>query len=176
MSHFNKAWSTISRMPMNCGIVYNGKFAFGAKNGMVYLGFDGYRDGDDYLQENYGNEITGQFLATFQDYGSSTSNKRAQRIRLVGRAEGNPGYVAAIRSEFSPDARLEPPAPVIQGGALWDVALWDSDLWYARSAPFKKWFGVAGFGKKLAAQVAMRGLGQTVLTDYEVTFEEGIGL
>jgi hypothetical protein len=176
MSSFNHGWATITNMPTLCFTNFNGATFAGTKDGKIYLCFDGYKDGANFDDANVGSQVTGFFQTGFYDMGSPTQNKRVQRLKLLGMCNGTPGYVAAVRSEYDIQDMIESPPPQIQGQSLWDVALWDHDLWYSRSATFKKWFGVAAFGKKLSTVVAVRGLGYTLLTDYEVTFEAGLGL
>lgn len=176
MGHFAKAWSTISEFPAYCCEIFDGKFFFGTKDGYIGLGFSGHHDVASYDGSEMGNEVTGFFQTGFYDFGSPTANKRATRVRLLGRCDGTPGYIASVKSEYELETLLVAPGPVINNVPLWDVALWDQAVWQARSSTFKKWFGVAGFGKKLAVLIAVRGLGYTLLTDYELTFEEGGGL
>jgi hypothetical protein len=178
MGHFSKAWSTVSSFPSLCVTVFDGKFMFGSSDGMVYQGFTGFLDGSSYDETIPGSEITGMFQTGFYDLGTPTANKRVQRIRLLGIADGIPGYIASVRSEYDLTLGTTPPDPPAQNivSPLWDVAIWDQAYWQARATTLRKWFGVAGFGKKLAVQMAVRGRGSTLITDYELTFEEGIGL
>ena len=176
MGHFSKAWSTISGFPDHCVVEFNGRIFAGSVTGKVYQLFNGPKDNASYDSTVPGIEVTGTFQTGFSDLGSPSANKRLQRIRLLGDADGIPSFLAYIRSEYD----LSPgvvATPLITGSpSSWNVAQWDLATWQARSVTLRKWFGVAGFGKKLAVQVNVRGTGKTLLTDYEVTYEEGIGL
>lgn len=176
MSHFSKAWSTHTNIPALCAEVFQGQMYFGTKDGKIALAFSGFHDGASYDGVEQGNEVTGYLQTGFYDMGSSTANKRATRLRLLGRCDGNPGYMAAIKSEYDLENMIQAPGPAANDKPLWDVALWDQATWQSRTSTFKRWFGVSSFGKKLSVQIAIRGLGYTLLTDYEVTFTEGIGL
>jgi hypothetical protein len=176
VTHFTKAWSSLTNFPAHCAVLYQGGMIFGTAGGKVYQGFKGYRDGDSYDGVHTGAEVTGIFQTAFFDFGSPSANKRAQRVKLLGRSDGLPGFIAVIRDEYNIENPPSVPSPPFRSTSLWDIALWDNDLWQSRATTFGKWFGVAGFGKKLSTQVAIRSLGYTLVTDYEVTYEEGIGL
>ena len=176
MSHFSKAWATHNNIPTFCLVVYQGLLYTGSRDGKVYLMFSGDKDGASYDGTVAGTEVTGTFQTAFNDMGSPTMNKRASRVRLLGISDGKPSFLAYIRSEynFTLGVAATPNPPT--AGSLWDVGLWDEATWQSRTATLKKWFGVSGFGKKLAVQISVRAAGKTLLTDYEVTFTEGIGL
>jgi hypothetical protein len=176
MSHFNRSWTTFTVMEPYAAVVHEGTFMFSDREGKLYQGFYGYQDGASYDETVEGNEVTGQFQTGFHDYGTPNANKRAQRVRILGRSDGTPTYLLRVVPEYSFEDMPNPGGAAVFGSALWDVALWDSDLWQARAATWKKWFGVASFGKRLALQAAVRGSGYTLVTDYEITFETGIGL
>jgi hypothetical protein len=149
---------------------------WGGADGRVYQGFTGFTDNASWDGTEPGTYVTGYFQTGFYDYGTPTQNKRAQRIRLVGLCDGTPGYIARIVSEYDFTFTGSPSNTSSSGTSLWDSATWDQSMWQSQAATFKKWYGVAGFGKKLSTQVAVRGLGATIVTDYEVTYENGIGL
>ena len=94
----------------------------------------------------------------------------------MGITDGQPSFLAYMRSEYdlTVGVAATPNPPV--AGSSWNVGQWASATWQANSATLRKWFGVAGFGKKLALQISVRGGGRTTLTDYEVTYTEGLGL
>lgn len=176
MSHFNRSWTTFTVMEPYTAALHEGQFIFSDRNGKLYQGFTGYKDGTTYDETVAGNEVTGQFQTGFHDYGTPNSNKRAQRVRILGRTDGTPTYILRLVPEYEFSDMPTPGAASSTVSFLWDVALWDDALWQARSASWKKWFGVASFGKRLALQAAIRGSGYTLVTDYEITYETGIGL
>ncbi len=187
MDHFTKGWSTITNFPAYCAVVYQGQMYFGTidmvygdvsqyQGGRIAQAFSGYKDDASLTDVAIGAEVTGFFQSGFYDFGSPTKNKRAQRVRMLGVSDGVPGYVIVVKSEYDVSSSITAPPPLSGNQSLWDVALWDQAIWAARATTFKKWFGVAGFGKKLSTAAAIRGSGFTLITDYEVTFEEGIGL
>jgi len=176
MGHFSKAWTTHSNIPTFSLVVYRGLMLGGTKGGKVYEMFSGANDNASYDGTVPGTEVTATFQTNFSDYGSPTLNKRVGRVRLLGLSDGQPSFLAYMRAEYdlTQGVSATPNSPI--GRSSWDVATWDAATWQARSSTFKKWFGVAGFGKKIAAQFSVRGTGKTLVTDYEATFEEGIGL
>lgn len=176
MSHFGKGWNTLTIMEPYCALVHEGQFIFSDRLGKVYQGFYGYQDNTSFDESVVGSEVVGQFQTGFFDYGSPNSNKRAQRVRILGQADGLPAYVLAMEPEYNLSNLPNVGAPSINTGALWDVALWDQAMWQSKAGYWAKWFGVACFGKRLSLQAAIRGTGYTLVTDYEVTYEEGIGL
>jgi len=176
-SSINRGWSTVTNFDALCSVVHEGAFYFGTRDGYVCKGFVGYRDGDNWDGSSEGDEVTGQFLTGFFDYGSPTKNKILTRVRMLGLVDGEPSVRVAVRKEYEMQTLMSVSAPASLGsGALWDHALWDVATWQSGQLTFNRWIGIAGFGKKLALQVAVRGTGATLLTDYEVTFKEGYGL
>jgi hypothetical protein len=176
MTHFSQAWSVFAGFPAYCAGRFAGQMIIGSKTGKVYQGLFGYRDGTTVDQVTPGSEIVGTVQTGFSDCGSPTQNKRAQRVKLSGRADGIPGYIAKVNGEYEFTRAAQPTDGYYSSGSLWDVGIWDEAVWLAQSVSFGKWFGVAGVDKKLAVQIRLRGSGYTLLTDYEMTFEEGIGL
>jgi len=176
MSAITKAWSSMTNVDPLCAEIYDSQLFVGDRNGFIKLCFFGYRDGDSYNSAVEGSEVTARFMTGFYDYGSPNMNKRISRVRLLGVSDGVPSYVIKMKSEYDMNELLSTPSPVRVAGALWDVALWDVQYWQFPQKTFKSWYGVRGFGKKISTQIAIRGSGYTLLTDYEVTYEEGIGL
>ena len=176
MGHFSKAWTTTSNIPTYSLVVYRGLMFAGAKNGKVYQMFSGSNDNASYDGTVAGTEVTGTFQTGFNAYETPSVNKRVSRVRLLGISDGQPSFLAYTRREydFTYGVAATPNPPTNK--SAWDVAQWDAATWQARSATMAKWFGLAGFGKKLALQVSIRGTGKTLITDYEVTYTEGIGL
>lgn len=177
MSHFGNSWSNMTQMDILTAIFAQGNFIFADRGGKVFLGFTGFRDAASYDgTTTVGAEVTGTFATSFQSYGSPNSNKRAQRIRLLGRIGGSVSFGAKLRGEYDLSSPPSVPSPASSAPSIWDVNKWNESLWQTPRASFSKWFGTAGFGKLLSLQVSIRGLGSILLTDYEVTYEEGIGL
>lgn len=168
-------WSTITGIEPLCGDMYNGNFIYGTRDGYLNVGFYKFLDGDTYDEAGDGSEVTGRFLSGFFDYGSPTKNKRATRVRLLGLSDGVPAWAVKLKNEYDLSEFPSVTSPLSSLPSFWDVALWDLGAWLITSITFKKWVGVASFGKKLATQVAIRGSGYTLVTDYEVTFTEGLG-
>lgn len=175
MNAITKAWASTSDMNPLCAEVYGGQFIFGDRDGWIKLGFSGFRDGDNYDSSVQGTDVTAKLQAGFSDFGSPSQNKRATRVRLLGIAELVPSYRMRVVSEYDMQVSMSTPSPLQPAGALWDVALWDAAYWQLSQQTFKKWFGVAGFGKLLSLQLAIRGGGYTLITDYEITYQEGLG-
>ena len=176
MSSLSRAWSTLADMDMKCGVIFNGDFYFGTKNGDVCQGFFGAYDGASVDGNLSGTEITSRSQGAFLDYGSPSVNKRMTRVKILGLANGQPSYRIVARSEYDFLTSISAPAPVAQPGSLWDAALWDLGVWSQSQQTFGGWFGVAGFGKKLSTLISIRSNGGTVITDLEATYLEGNGL
>jgi hypothetical protein len=176
MSHFNRSWTTVTVMEPYCAVLYEGQFMFSDRVGKLYQGFFGYDDKASYDGTVEGNEVTGQFQTGFHDYGTPNANKRVQRVRVLGRSDGHPTYLMKLVPEYDLGDLPNPGGASVTIAALWNVAIWDTAMWQSHSATWKKWFGVASFGKRLSLQCAVRGSGYTLVTDYELTFETGIGL
>jgi hypothetical protein len=176
MSHFNRSWTTFTVVEPYTAVLHEGQFIFSDRNGKVYQGFYGPNDNASYDGTVEGDQVTAQFQTGFHDYGTPNSNKRAQRVRILGRSDGHPTYLMKMVPEYDLDDLPTPGGAAVEVDALWNVALWDAVMWQSHAATWKKWFGVSSFGKRLALQAAVRGSGYTLVTDYEITFETGIGL
>lgn len=176
MNSITKGWSSISNVDPLCAEIFQSQIFFGDRLGFIKLGYFGYRDGDSFDSAVEGNEVTARFMTGFYDFGTPSSNKRVSRIKLLGVSDGKPSYIIKIKSEYDLTELMNADSPVKRSGALWDVALWDVSYWQFPQQTFKAWFGVRGFGKKFSTQLAIRGQGYTLVTDYEVTYEEGNGL
>lgn len=169
-------WGTMSVVEPLCAAVYEGKFFYGDRLGYVRQGFIGYRDGDNNDSSVVGAEVTARFITGFDDHDSPNANKTATRVRLLGLSDGNPSFHLKLLPEYRLQDIISTISPAALVGSLWDSAVWDSSYWLSGSQTFDRWVGVAAFGKKLALQVAIRGTGATLVTDYEVTYKEGNGL
>lgn len=176
MSAFTKGWSSVANVDPLCMAVFQGSVYFGDRNGYMKQAFFGYRDGDSYNSATLGSEVTARFITGFYDFGTPTANKTPTRVRLLGVCDGVPAYRIKVKGEYDISETLSTPAPATPSGALWDSAIWDMSFWQFAQQTFKRWFGVSGFGKKLSVQLAIRGSGYTLVTDYEVTYKEGNGL
>ena len=106
----------------------------------------------------------------------SSDLKRALRTKFYGLAEGQPAIYVLFKEEYDLNQLLNVNSPANTSKSVWDTAKWDDTLWDLQRGSFRRWIGVAAVGKKLSMQCAVRGAGETLLTDYEVLFEEGINL
>jgi hypothetical protein len=175
MGMFRTSWSFFTGMDMLCGYVFQGSFYWGSRDGKLYLGFNGYKDKASYDGSVVGSEVIGQVQCRFADYGTPSSNKRLQRVRILGRSDGTPAVNVKVVPEYDLGSSPTTNAPLPQGTDLWDIGLWNQAIWNGGQATLNKWIGVRGFGKRLSLALAVRGLGSTLLSDYEVTYEEGGG-
>ena len=176
MNSITQAWSTYSNMDMLCACLYDGQYIFGTRTGEVGIGFVGTRDGDYSDGSTLGVEVTARIQTGFHALGSPTMNKRALRTKFYGLAEGDPAIYVVFKEEYDLNQLLNVNSPVNTSKSVWDTAKWDQTLWDLQRGSFRRWIGVGATGKKLSMQCAVRGSGETLLTDYEVLFEEGINL
>jgi hypothetical protein len=176
MNSITNAWSTVSDLNLLCGDLWEGKMIAGDRDGQVVHAFTGSNDGVSSDGSVVGAAVTARMQGSFLGYDSDTQNKRALRVKVYGLADGVPTFYATMKSEYDLKQLISVPSPVDTTAAVWDSALWDGALWDSFIGSFHKWFGVSGFGKKLSLQMAMRGSGPTIFTDYEFTYEVGIGL
>jgi hypothetical protein len=96
-------------------------------------------------------------------------------VRILGRSDGTPAINVKVVPEYDLGSSPTTNAPLPQGTDLWDIGRWNQAIWNGGQATLNKWIGVRGFGKRLSLALAVRGLGSTLLSDYEVTYEEGGG-
>lgn len=178
LSSASNGWSTTQNFEPYYGDIYEGKFIYGTRDGHVVQGFLGHRDGDSWDSSTLGSDPTARFTTGFNDMGTPNSNKQAGRLKLYGFAEGQVSYYAQVKSEYDIANLLFVSGMPGVSGSFWDdpTALWDSALWGGAYTSFHRWFGVSSFGKKLSVQVAIRGTGYVMVSDYEITYKEGIGL
>jgi hypothetical protein len=176
MNSIINAWSTITEMDMLCAEVYQGQLVYGTRDGNVIRGLFGYQDGVSSDGTVLGSEVTGRMMGSFQDLGSPTANKRALRVKVYGFVDSQPSIYVVMKDEYRINDLLSTPAPVLAVMPSWDIAVWDKALWNSVTGSLRRWIGVTGYGKKLSTQMAVRGAGKVLLTDYELLFETGIGL
>lgn len=176
MNGLTRAWTTCTNMDILCSCTFQGEFYYGTSDGWVKKGFTGYRDGDNFDSSVLGQLVTGRMITGFYDFETGSSNKRATRVRLLGLAEGDISYHIVVRNEYKFRELFGVSDPVPGGSSVWDTAIWDAALWADALRTFDDWYGVAGFGKRLSVQLAIRGTAGTTLTDYEVTYQDGLGL
>jgi len=176
MNSITQAWSTYSNIDTLCACLFDGQFVFGTRTGEIGIGFVGSRDGDQSDGITLGTEVTARIQTGFHGLGSPTMNKRALRTKFYGQAEGLPAIYVVFKEEYDINQLLNVNSPAPTGKSVWDTAKWDQTTWDLQRGSFRRWIGVAATGKKLSMQCAVRGTGETLLTDYEVLFEEGINL
>lgn len=176
MNSITNAWATVSNMGALDGDVYKGRFIFGTREGYVCEGFVGHQDNVPADGSSTGSEVTARLQAAFLDYGKPTLNKRLLRTKQYGQVDVDPSMYVTFKSEYNLNELVSTPAPVSIDLPSWDNALWDEAIWNANTGSLRRWIGVAAYGKKLSLQLAARGSARTVLTDYEVTYEVGLGL
>lgn len=177
MNSHTAGWCTISNIDIYCATVFQGNLMVGTSKGEIIQAFYGYRDGDSADGTLFGNEVTGRMQGSFLDYGSPNNNKRMLRIKMYGNSEGIPAFLVVFKDEYNLQEFLNVSAPASRASSLWDVGIWDESQWLAGVASFRKWIGVAAYGKKLSLQLVVRGAGPTTFTDFEVLFESAqIGL
>jgi hypothetical protein len=176
MNSLNNSWATITNMDILCSDLYRGQLVFGTRKGEVCKGFVGYRDGVASDSSSSGAEVTGRIQTSFHAYGQDTMNKRMLRIKVYGISDGIPSIYPKYVSEYDVNNILNVPSPVLTPTASWDNATWDQAIWDSAAQSFRRWIGVAGWGKRLSLQMAVRGTGKTLLTDFESLFEQGYNL
>ena len=176
MNSITQAWSTYSNMDPLCACLYDGQYIFGTRTGEVGVGFVGTRDSDASDGSILGAEVTARIQTGFHGLGSPTMNKRVLRTKFYGLAEGLPAIFVVFKEEYDLNELLNVSSPANVGKSIWDTARWDDAIWDLQRGSFRRWIGVGAVGKKLSMQCAVRGAGETLLTDYEVLFEEGINL
>jgi len=176
MESITNGWSTVSNMDMLCGEVFQGKYLYGSRTGDVIQGFVGFNDAVSADNSDPGTEVTGRIQGAFSDFRDGTKNKRLLRCKVYGQTDGLPSFYLTFRPEYELNELVSTPAPSTVSIPTWDTAIWDSSVWSLGKLSLHKWFGVSCFGKKLSLQMAIRSSGNTLLTDFEVLFESGIGL
>lgn len=176
INSITSAWGTFSNMDVLDADVYKGKMISGTRDGNVILSFSGYSDGVPSDNSDVGTAVTGNIQGAFLDYGNANMNKRMMRAKVYGLADNEPSVFCTFKSEYALSELLNAPAPVVSTLPTWDNALWDDAIWNASNGSFRRWYGVSAFGKKMSFQLAARGSSRTVLTDFEVLFETGIGM
>jgi len=184
MNSVTDAWCTFSGMDFLSADVFHGQFIYGSANGTVNQAFFGNLDGMKF--DNTGGVlVSARLQGAFNDYGEPNLNKRILRVKLYGRAQADPTFNARYLSEYKLEDPISAPTAKVDKVYRWDDdgsstgtrgSRWDEALWTDDDGSFHRWFGVAGFGKKLSLQIAMRGAGTTAYTDHEAVFEIGNGL
>jgi len=176
LNYATSAWASLSNADLLCGEVYRGQIIFGTRDGYVCQLFYGYNDQVSADGTDVGIEVTGRLQTAFNNFDDPRINKRLLRIKLYGLSDGVPTLGVKFVDEYNMSTVTNAPAPIAINEYTWDVGLWDDAKWQSTQIPFRRWFGVAGFGKKLAMIMAIRGRGYTLLSDYEALYESGYNL
>jgi len=176
MNALTSGWATITVMEPYCADVFNGQLIYGGRDGNVYAGFYATNDATSSDELTLGDQVTGRFQTAFMDFQDGTKNKRMLRVKSYGQVDGIPSFYVTFKPEYELLELINTGAPVSGPTSSWDQALWDNVTWVQGLGSLHKWFGVAAFGKKLSMQMAIRGTGRVLLTDFEALFEMGIGL
>ena len=178
MNAHTAGWCTFSNMDMLCATVFNGKLIMGTRKGEIIQALTGFRDGDSADGVIFGDEVTGRCQGAFLDYGLPNNNKRMLRVKVYGSSQDYPSFLIIFKDEYNLQEFLNVSAPAAKIRALWDVGVWDLTEWQSGDvSSFRRWIGVAAYGKKLSMQFVVRGSGPTILSDFETLFEPAnIGL
>ena len=176
MSSITNAWCTYQNMEIYSAAVWQGKFIFGTREGWVAQGFVGFQDNVPSDGASNGEEVTARIQNAFSSFESGNQNKRALRVKVYGLVDAPPSIRAIVVNEYHlgniPDTSAEAAEPT----PAWDQATWDQAVWKSGLSTYHQWVGVSCIGKKLSLQLAVRGAGEVILTDFELLYEEGIGL
>ena len=176
MNSLINAWATLSDLDLLCADVYYGKMIYGTRDGYVIHGFVGFSDRVSSDSADVGTEVTGRLQSSFNDFGNPTMNKRLLRMKIYGVCDGIPSASIRFVNEYDLTTRLDTASPLSKEGGIWDGSNWDDAFWAGNQLSLRRWIGICGYGKKLSMLMAIRGQGQTILSDYEVLFETGANL
>lgn len=147
---------------------------YGASNGVVYHGLQGFLDGVDTFSVpvKLGTPIDSFALTAFSYFTAPGLQKDFTMVRPTFVAGTKPDIAVLLSVDF--DAN-DVPYPAITSQAvtnpLWDVAIWDHGKWGGGRYTWKDWYVVLGIGAAASLGLRARTSSESVWTSIDWIFQ-----
>lgn len=174
MNALTGAWCQFTGWNANCFAIFNEELFFGGNAGNIYKCFVGSSDS--------GLPILGDMQCAYNYFESPGRNKRMTMVQpFISAGETITPFISV-----DTDFQIQPtnaPVQILNGGALWDVAVWDTSVWFGSIVQTTSWLSAQALGHALAVHLTMnvttssQGGGEDSLYDFslfdEATFDAG---
>lgn len=173
MSTITRGWSQYRGTSMGvCAATWSGSLYFGTADGKVKV-MDGYVDGVTLADPSSYTPISWALLTGFTNLGTA-NKKRLHWVRTSFQSDSAPPtYAIEARVDWDIREVLSAPSASANTNATWDSAIWDAAVWGGDYGPTQGIRGLAGIGSRVALAIKGESTGRTVLTEFEVSYDEG---
>jgi hypothetical protein len=166
-------WCVFNGMPMNgSACIANNQLYFGADDGKVYLGHEGYFDAVP-LGQSVGNGIYGKIQPAYSYFGRVGANKQFLMARPNFMATDRPSVVCTMLADFQTIPPAGNPVASAPVGARWDISKWDEAVWAGALNVFSDWYGVEALGYTGSLVIDTTCPGDTFLASIDYLYETG---
>jgi hypothetical protein len=146
MDTLTGAWCQFTGWNSNCFEVYNNILYFGGNVGDVNQCFTGSSD--------FGNPILADMQCAYNYFDAPGRLKRMTMVQPFITAGETITPFISVDADFKIQTQTAP-IQILNGGALWDVAVWDVSLWFGSIAQTTSWLSAEAIGHALAIHLTV---------------------
>lgn len=146
MNTLTGAWCQFTGWNANCFEIYNNVLYFGGNSGQINQCFVGSSD--------FGNPILADLQCAYNYFDAPGRIKRMTMIQPFLTV----GETVIPFLSVDEDFQIEPqsaPVQILNGGALWDVAVWDQATWFGSVVQSTNWLSAEAIGHALAVHMTV---------------------
>lgn len=146
MNALTGAWCQFTGWNANCFEIYNNQLFFGGNLGQVMHAFSGSVD--------FTSPILADMQCAYNYFDEPGKLKRMTAIQPFITAGQTVSPFLAVDVDFviQPQAA---PVQILNGGALWDVAIWDTSVWFGSLVQTTSWYSAQALGHALAVHMSL---------------------
>lgn len=146
MNALTGAWCQFTGWNANCFEIYNNILYFGGNFGDVNQCFVGSSD--------FGNPILADMQCAYNYFDAPGRLKRMTMVQPFITAAQTVSPFIAVDADFTIQT-LNAPIQILNGGALWDIAVWDTDVWFGSIVQTINWLSTEALGHALAIHLTL---------------------
>lgn len=167
----NKAFCTLSGIPMLTANNFDGRSFSGDLDGNVWWTFSGESDGA--VDGVYGKDLQGTCVTSFQSMGEGFRVKRFLMARASFISNSTPAYRLQLNREWNLNLPVGAPPYLRAGDSFWDQGQWDQAVWSGAALSYEAWQGVTGTGRYASLALRVRGAAGTIFVGWQAVVEQG---
>lgn len=146
MNTLTGAWCQFTGWNANCFEVYNNVLYFGGNSGDVNQCFVGSSD--------FTSPILADLQCAYNYFDSPGRLKRMTMIQPFLTAAESVTPFLSVDEDFQIQTQSAP-VQILNGGALWDVAIWDQANWFGQTVQTTSWLSAEALGHALAVHMTV---------------------
>jgi len=146
MNALTGAWCQFTGWNANCFEVFNNTLFFGGNSGNVNRCFVGSTDFDV--------PIVADCQCAYNYFDAPGRLKRMTMVQPFLTAAQTVTPFIAVDADFMVQTQTAP-VTILNGGALWDVAIWDTDVWFGSVVQTTSWLSAEAIGHALAIHMTL---------------------